>query len=94
MSRLYLYDNIPAILKQRRNWVVWGIRDAPQKSPYSPENLLHGRLSSAKAGVPETKCQGLDYLPKHLKTPAPLCILRLYRITSAGNKTVAEKGIT
>jgi len=23
----HLYNNIPALLKQRQNWVAWGIRD-------------------------------------------------------------------
>jgi hypothetical protein len=46
-----VYDNIPAELKQRPNWVVWGIRDAPLKASFDPESLLFGRLSAAKAGV-------------------------------------------
>ena len=49
-----LYDNIPAMLKQRPNWVCWGIRDAPPKAPFTPESLLSGRPSPAKAGVRET----------------------------------------
>ena len=48
------YDNIPALLKLRHNWVVWGIRNAPLKSPYNPSSLLSGRLSPAKAGVSES----------------------------------------
>ena len=48
------YYNIPALLKQRPNWVAWGIRDAPQKSPYIPASLLSGRPQPAKAGIPET----------------------------------------
>jgi putative DNA primase/helicase len=48
------YDNIPAMLKQRPNWVCWGVRDAPPKAPYNPISLLSGRPSAAKAGVPET----------------------------------------
>ena len=48
------YRNIPAILKQRPNWVAWGIRDAPPKSPFKPTSLLSGRPQPAKAGVPET----------------------------------------
>ena len=50
----YLYDNIPAILKQRRNWVAWGIRGAPLKAPFKPTSLLTGKPSPAKAGIPET----------------------------------------
>ena len=48
------YDNIPLLLKQRPNWVCWGIRDAPPKSPFDPASLLAGRPSPAKAGVRET----------------------------------------
>lgn len=48
------YDNIPAILKQRPNWVAWGIRDAPPKSPYNPTSILSGRPQPARAGVRET----------------------------------------
>ena len=49
-----LYENIPDILKQRQNWVAWGIRDAPPKSPFNPASLLAGRPFPAKAGVKET----------------------------------------
>ena len=53
-----LYNNIPALLKQRPNWVAWGIRDAPPdmtpKAPFNPTSLLSGRLLPAKAGVPRT----------------------------------------
>jgi len=49
-----LYDNIPDLLKQKPNWVVWGIRDAPQKAPFNPARLLSGRPQPAKAGVRET----------------------------------------
>ena len=31
-----LYNNIPALLKLRPNWVAWGIRDSPLKSPFNP----------------------------------------------------------
>ena len=48
------YENIPSILKQKPNWVAWGIRDAPTKSPFSPESLLSGRPLPAKAGIRET----------------------------------------
>jgi len=50
----HLYDNIPATLKQRPNWVCWGIRDAPPKAPFNPASLFSGRPSPAKAGVRET----------------------------------------
>ena len=50
----HLYENIPDILKQRPNWVAWGIRDAPPKSPFNPTSLLSGRPLPAKAGVKET----------------------------------------
>ena len=33
---------------------MWGIRDAPLKSPYNPAGLLYGRPQSAKAGICET----------------------------------------
>jgi putative DNA primase/helicase len=42
------------MLKQRSNWVAWGIRDAPPKAPYNPTSLLAGRPYPAKAGVSET----------------------------------------
>jgi putative DNA primase/helicase len=51
---LNLYDNIPAMLKQRPNWVAWGIRDAPLKAPFSPASLIRGFPCPAKAGVRET----------------------------------------
>ena len=51
---LHFYDNIPAQLRQRPNWVAWGIRDAPPKSPFNPASLLAGRPFPAKAGVRET----------------------------------------
>jgi len=50
----HLYENIPPMLKQRRNWVAWGIRDVPLKSPFNPVSLLSGRPLPAKAGVRET----------------------------------------
>jgi putative DNA primase/helicase len=50
----HIYDNIPVLLKQHSNLVVWGIRDAPLKSPYNPESLLAGRPSPAKAGIQKT----------------------------------------
>ena len=48
------YDKIPPMLKQRPNWVAWGIRDAPLKAPFNPESLLAGGALPAKAGVRET----------------------------------------
>jgi len=50
----YSYKNIPALLKQQSNWVVWGIKDAPLKAPFNPESLFAGKTSPAKAGVKET----------------------------------------
>ena len=50
----HLYDNIPALLKLHPNWVAWGVRGAPLKSPYDPGSLLRGAPSPAKAGVPHT----------------------------------------
>lgn len=51
---MHLYDNIPPMLKERPNWVAWGIRDAPPKSPFHPASLLSGKPFPAKAGVRET----------------------------------------
>lgn len=48
------YGNIPAILKQRPNWVVWGVSDAEAKAPFEPRGLLANRQIAAKAGSPET----------------------------------------
>jgi len=48
------YENIPVMLKERPNWVVWGIRDAPMKAPFNPDSLLEGIPLPARAGVPET----------------------------------------
>jgi hypothetical protein len=48
------YENIPSILKQRPNWVCWGIRDAPLKAPFNPASLLYGRPSPAKSGIQNT----------------------------------------
>ena len=48
------YNNIPLLLKQHLNWVAWGIRGAPSKSPYTPASLLSGRPQPAKAGIRET----------------------------------------
>lgn len=51
---MHHYDNIPAQLRRRPNWVAWGVRDAPPKAPFNPASLLWGRPSPAKAGVRET----------------------------------------
>ena len=50
----HLYENIPLLLKQKQNWVAWGVRGAPLKSPYTPASLLSGMAQPAKAGIPET----------------------------------------
>jgi putative DNA primase/helicase len=42
------------MLKERQNWVAWGIREAPPKSPFIPSSLLAGRPAPAKAGIPKT----------------------------------------
>ena len=55
---LHRYDNIPPMLKQRPNWVAWGIRDAPMKvpvkTPFNPDSLLSGKPFPAKAGNHKT----------------------------------------
>ena len=51
---MHLYGNIPTQLRQRPNWVAWGIRDAPPKAPFDPASLLSGRPSPAKASIQET----------------------------------------
>ena len=51
---LHPYENIPPMLKQRPNWVAWGIRDAPMKAPFNPDSLLSGKPFPAKAGIRET----------------------------------------
>jgi len=51
---LHLYENIPDMLKRKRNWVVWGIRDAEPKAPFIPASLLTGKLVPAKAGISVT----------------------------------------
>ena len=48
------YTSIPSLLKQHPNWVAWGIRGAPLKSPFNPASLLCGRALPAKAGIRET----------------------------------------
>lgn len=51
---MHQYDNIPAILKHRTNWVVWGVSGAATKSPFNPVSLLKGGHYPAKAGVRQT----------------------------------------
>jgi len=48
------YTNIPGQLKQRAQWVAWGIKGEPPKAPYNPTSLLSGFPQPAKAGVRET----------------------------------------
>ena len=48
------YYNIPLLLRERPNWVVWGIHNAPPKAPFNPQSVLAGRLTAAKAGIKET----------------------------------------
>lgn len=48
------YGNIPALLKQRPNWVVWGVPGAEPKAPFEPRCLLANRQIAAKAGRAET----------------------------------------
>ena len=47
-------ENIPALLKEHLNWVVWGTRGSPLKAPYNPVSILSGNPQFAKAGVKET----------------------------------------
>ena len=49
-----MHNNIPTFLKSYPNWVVWGIQNAPLKSPFNPESLINGYLSPAKAGIKGT----------------------------------------
>ena len=48
------YFNIPDLLKQQPQWVVWGVVGEALKAPFQPENLLRLRAVPAKSGVPET----------------------------------------
>jgi putative DNA primase/helicase len=48
------YKNIPDLLKQQPNWVVWGIHNAPPKAPFNPVSVLSGRPSPARAGIKDT----------------------------------------
>ena len=50
----FISENIPTIIKQHQNWVVWGVPGAPPKAPYNPATLLFGGMKFAKAGVKET----------------------------------------
>jgi putative DNA primase/helicase len=48
------YNNIPAVLTAKQNWVVWGVVGEPLKSPFQPESLLRLSIIPAKSGVPGT----------------------------------------
>jgi putative DNA primase/helicase len=48
------YDNIPEILKQQKQWVVWGVPGEFPKAPFQPDNLLKLSAVPAKSGVPDT----------------------------------------
>ena len=48
------FDNIPTILKQQNQWVVWGLAGKPPKAPFNPASLLSRKTVPAKSGVPET----------------------------------------
>lgn len=48
------YNNIPEILKQQQQWVVWGVIGEPPKAPFRPDSLLRLATAPAKSGVPET----------------------------------------
>lgn len=48
------YKNIPEILKQQPQWVVWGVPGEPLKAPFQPDSLLRLSVVPAKSGVPET----------------------------------------
>jgi len=49
-----IFENIPDMLKERQNWVVWGISEAAPKVPFSPDSILSGRMSAARAGIGRT----------------------------------------
>ena len=49
-----IFGNMPELLKEHHNWVVWGIRDAPPKAPFNPGRVLSGRFTPARAGVRDT----------------------------------------
>ena len=48
------YKNIPVILKQQPQWVVWGVLGEPIKVPFNPESLLKLKIEPAKSGIPKT----------------------------------------
>ena len=50
----FINENIPTMLKEHRNWVVWGVAYALPKAPYNPASLLSGKPQLAKAGIRET----------------------------------------
>jgi len=45
---------MPEMLKERNNWVVWGISGAAPKATFSPANVLSDGRAAAKAGIRET----------------------------------------
>jgi putative DNA primase/helicase len=53
-SMAHPFDNIPQLLKEQANWVVWGIQGAPPKAPFNPASLLTGSKTPAKAGIKDT----------------------------------------
>ena len=48
------YQNIPDLLRARKNWVVWGVVGEPLKAPFNPAALLRLAAVPAKSGVPGT----------------------------------------
>ena len=54
MLLIHNYNNIPDALKQRPQWVVWGVPGEVPKAPFNPESLLRLEVIPAKSGVPET----------------------------------------
>jgi len=49
-----LYNNIPDLLKNQQQWVVWGVPGELPKFPHNPNELLRLNISPAKSGAPET----------------------------------------
>jgi putative DNA primase/helicase len=48
------YQNIPDLLREKPNWVVWGVVGEPLKAPFQPDSLLRLSTVPAKSGVRET----------------------------------------
>ena len=48
------YDNVPDILKQQSQWVVWGVPGEFPKAPFNPHSLLKLKTVPAKSGIAET----------------------------------------